>query len=96
MPSNAEDVPGTEFRLVADTVIVAIGQGVLDRFPDIETDERGLIRVDPDTMATSVVGVFAGGDVVSGGGTVVAAVADGKRAAKAILAYLERKGGGRR
>lgn len=96
IPSNAEDVPGTEFRLRADTVIEAIGQGVLERFGGIETDERGLIRVDRDTMATSVEGAFAGGDVVSGGATAVAAVADGKRAAQAIMAFLDRKEGGRR
>ncbi len=96
VPSNAQEIPGTEFRLKADTVIEAIGQGVLERFEHIETDERGLIRVDSDTMATSVPGVFAGGDVVSGGGTAVQAVADGKRAAAAIVVSLERGGGGRR
>ena len=96
VPSNAEDIPGTEFRLKVDTVIEAIGQGVLDRFEGVDTDERGLIRVEPDTMATSVRGVYAGGDIVSGGGTAVQAVADGKRAAEAIVAFLEREGGGRR
>jgi glutamate synthase (NADPH/NADH) small chain len=96
VPSNAEEIPGTEFSLRADTVIEAIGQGVLERFDRIETDERGLIRVDPDTLETSVPGVFAGGDIVSGGGTAVQAVADGKRAAAAIIGSLGRKGGGRR
>lgn len=96
VPSNAEDLPGTEFRLEVDTVIEAIGQGVLERFEGIDTDERGLIRVDPGTMATSVEGVFAAGDIVSGGATAVRAVADGKRAASSIAEYVERKGGGRR
>jgi glutamate synthase (NADPH/NADH) small chain len=108
VPSNAEDIPGTEFRLAADTVIEAIGQGVLDRFEGVETDERGIIKVDPETMATSRPGVFAGGDVSSGGATAVQAVAEGKRAAAGIVAYLDgkdakteggsttEKGGGRR
>jgi glutamate synthase (NADPH/NADH) small chain len=90
VPSNAEDVPGTEFRLVADSVIEAIGQGVLDRFEGVDTDDRGLIVVDPQTMATSAPGVFAAGDIVNGGATAVRAVAEGKRAAAGIVAYLSR------
>ena len=89
VPSNAEDVPGTEFRLVADTVIEAIGQGVLDRFEGVATDDRGLIVVEADSMATSAPGVFAAGDVVNGGATAVQAVAEGKRAAAGIAAYLD-------
>jgi len=89
VPSNAEDLPGTEFSLAADCVIEAIGQGVHDRFESLELRENGLVRVDEETLATSVEGVFAGGDVVSGGGTAVQAVADGKRAAESILAYIE-------
>jgi len=89
VPSNAEDVPGTDFSIKVDTVIVAIGQGVLDRFEGLETDDRGLVKVDAESMATSRPGVFAGGDAVSGGATVVQAVAEGKRAAAAIAAYIE-------
>ena len=88
VPSNAEEIPGTEFRLRVDTVIEAIGQGVLDRFQGIETDERGLIVVDDETMMTSTPGVFAGGDIVSGGATAVQAVAEGKKAAAAIAGYV--------
>jgi NADPH-dependent glutamate synthase beta subunit-like oxidoreductase len=95
VPSNAEEVAGTEFRLRADTVIVAIGQGILERFEGLATDERGLIRVDPETMMTSYPGIFAGGDIVSGGATVVRAVAEGKKAAESIARYLgEQPGAG--
>ncbi len=91
VPSNAEDVPGTEFRLVADSVIEAIGQGVLDRFEGVATDDRGLITVDGESMATSVPGIFAAGDIVNGGATAVQAVAEGKRAVAGIIAYLDRR-----
>ena len=98
IPSNAVDVPGTEFGLAADSIIEAIGTGVLDRFEGVETDERGVVRTDPETMATSLSGVFAGGDVVSGGATAVRAYAEGKRAAEGIIAFLDSRdteGGGR-
>jgi glutamate synthase (NADPH/NADH) small chain len=92
IPSNAVDVPGTEFGLAADSIIEAIGTGVLDRFEGVETDERGVVRTDPETMATSLSGVFAGGDVVSGGATAVRAYAEGKRAAEGIIAFLDSRG----
>ena len=95
VPSNAEDIPGTEFRLVATAVIEAIGQGVLDRYEGVDADERGIIRVDPETMATSMPGVFAAGDVVSGGATAVQAFAEGKRAAAGVSAYLSGDAPGR-
>ncbi len=88
IPDNAEEIPGTEFRLLADTVIEAIGQGAHERFDGIEADGRGLIRVDRESMMTSVPGVFAGGDVVSGGATAVQAYAEGKRAAEKIVEYV--------
>ena len=89
VPSNAEEIAGTEFRLAATAVVEAIGQGVLDRYEGVDADERGLIRVDTETMATSMPGVFAAGDVVSGGATAVQAFAEGKRAAAGIAAYLD-------
>ncbi|MFH1688936.1 MAG: FAD-dependent oxidoreductase [Candidatus Eisenbacteria bacterium] len=103
VPSNAEDVPGTEFKLSATAVIEAIGQGVRDRYEGVDADERGRIRVDAETMATSMPGVFAAGDVVSGGATAVQAFAEGKRAAAGVAAFLgdaargaaSTKGGGR-
>jgi glutamate synthase (NADPH/NADH) small chain len=94
IPANAVEIPGTEITLTADTVIEAVGQRVSDEvwvlLPGVEFDRR-LIKVDPETLATSREGVYAGGDVVSGGGTVVGAVADGVKAALSINEYLEAK-----
>ncbi len=88
VPSNAEKIHGTEFRLAADSVIEAIGQSGGDRYDGVETDRRGIVAVDPDTMMTSRTGVFACGDVTSGGATVVQAVAEGKKAAEGVDRYL--------
>ncbi|MGQ9458244.1 MAG: FAD-dependent oxidoreductase [Anaerolineae bacterium] len=90
-----EPIPGSEFLLEADTVVVAIGQA-----PDLSwlADEEGLEATrggtltvaDADTLATSVPGVFAGGDVVGLGPLIaIQAVADGLRAARSIHAYLQ-------
>ena len=74
---------------IVDTVITAIGQ-----VPDVpgglglRTSEQGLIEVDPDSLSTSMPGVFAGGDAVTGPASVIAAIAHGRRAAIAIDRYL--------
>lgn len=86
-------VPNSEFTLPADTVIAAIGERVdlsfLGERPGLSLDPKWkTIVVDKETMATNVPGVFAGGDVVSGPLSMVAAMGDGKRAAVAIDAYL--------
>lgn len=92
-PENAEDVPEVTGETRVDTIIVAIGQAIdpdLDNaLSDLNRDPKGLLIVDKETMETSVKGVYAGGDCASGcGRTVVAAVAEGRRAAKAILKAL--------
>jgi len=79
-------VPGSEFDLRADTVIKAIGQRprseLSGRFGGLEL-EHGNVVVDDDGR-TSNRRVFAGGDAVNGGASVVEAVRQGKRAALAI------------
>ncbi|TFG32312.1 4Fe-4S dicluster domain-containing protein [Candidatus Thorarchaeota archaeon] len=84
-------VPDSEFDIEVDSIIVAIGQGIdeAEYFPDIEYTEWGLIQTDPVSTQTSVEGVFAGGDAVSGPATVVWAVGAGKNAAHAIDLYLK-------
>jgi len=76
--------------LEADTVILAIGQAPDLSFLKEKTDVLGgrAIAVDPMTMETSLPGVFAGGDAVSGPATVIEAVAAGKIAAASIDRYL--------
>ena len=76
----------------ADMVIVAIGQQSdlsLTEGSPVELDERGRLRFDPSRMAASVPGVFACGEVVTGPGAAIEAVASGQRAARAVLGFLE-------
>jgi NADPH-dependent glutamate synthase beta subunit-like oxidoreductase/NAD-dependent dihydropyrimidine dehydrogenase PreA subunit len=84
-------VEGSETLFETDTVIVAIGQtgdfSFLRPEDRVET-ERGRIIVDPDTLATTAPGIYAGGDAAFGPRIAINAVADGKLAAKSIDEYL--------
>jgi homotetrameric NADPH-dependent glutamate synthase len=75
-----------------DTVIYALGTNanpiIAQSAPDLETNKWGYIVAEPDTQATNLPGVFAGGDIVTGGATVILAMGAGRRAARAISAYL--------
>lgn len=85
-------VPHSEFVIAADTVAIAIGYNadpiIKDAAPGVATNRWNLVQVHPETLATSRPGVFAGGDNVNGADLVVTALADGRRAAAAIHAYL--------
>jgi len=85
-------IPGSEFIMDVDMVIMAIGTGanplVPSTTPDMKTDKRGYIIVDPDTCKTTKKGVFAGGDIIRGSATVILAMGDGKKAARAIDEYV--------
>lgn len=85
-------VPGSEFVLEASVVIVAAGTGanpiVQSTTPDLATNRKNYIQADPETLRTSKPGVFAGGDIVTGGATVILAMGAGRKAARAIDAYL--------
>ena len=79
-------------KLDADQIILAIGQGTeLEYLDKSVRTERGLILADRETGATSVDGIFAAGDAVSGPATVVEAIATGRKAALAMDAYLRQK-----
>jgi len=79
-------VPGSNFRIPADTVVAAIGQGpnpTLQRETPALVTKHGKIAIDT-RQRTSLDGVWAGGDVVRGGSTVILAMQDGRAAAQAI------------
>jgi len=86
-----EPMPGSEFWLDVDTVIVAIGQGcnpIIQRTtPELRVTKRTTIQAD-ERGETSLAGIFAGGDVIRGGSTVLLAMKDGRRAAASIQEYL--------
>jgi NADPH-dependent glutamate synthase beta subunit-like oxidoreductase len=87
-----EVIPGSEHIIDVSHVIPATGQAphpkVSEAFGGIELTSSGTVKVDPEAFTTSLEGVFAGGDAVNGGTTVVQAVADGKLAAKSINDFL--------
>lgn len=86
---------GSEFELDVDTVIMSIGTRanplIGNSTPDLELTNRGYIIADEETGATSIPGVYAGGDIVTGSATVIAAMGAGKKAAAAINEYLQNK-----
>ncbi|MCD6443012.1 MAG: NADPH-dependent glutamate synthase [Thermotogae bacterium] len=85
-------IEGSEFVMEADMVIEAIGQTsnkiLLNAMPNLKLNKWGYIDADPQTGATNIPGVYAGGDIVTGAATVIEAMGAGKRAAKAIDSYL--------
>lgn len=83
-------IEGSEFTIGADMIILGIGQTPDLKFlpKEIELNEDGTIWVNPVTMETSLQGVFAGGDAVTGPATVIEAIEAGKRAATSIDNYL--------
>lgn len=88
-------VPGSEFELPVDSVIISVGTTpnplIKATTPSLEVNSRGGIVVD-SSGATSRVGVFAGGDAVTGAATVISAMGAGKQAAAAIHKYLSADG----
>ena len=87
------EVPGSDFALSADIVVVAIGTRanplLTASVPGLALNDHGYIETDEQGM-TSLPGVFAGGDIVRGSATVIAAMGDGKQAAAAIGRWLAR------
>jgi glutamate synthase (NADPH/NADH) small chain len=88
-------IPGSEYIMDIDMAIVAIGNGsnpiIQKTTPDLAYNKRGNIVAEESTMKTSKKGVFAGGDIVTGGATVILAMGAGRTAAAAIDGYLKDK-----
>ncbi len=87
------EVPGSEFVLDVDTVIMSLGTSpnplLRTTTPGLETNRKGCLIVNEDEMTTRD-GVFAGGDAVTGAATVILAMGAGKKGAAAIDAYLNK------
>ncbi len=85
-------VEGSEFTMDCDMFIIAVGSKtnplIAQTTEGLDSTSRNLIVADDETCATSVPGVFAGGDAVSGAATVILAMGAGKRAAAGIVDYL--------
>ncbi|MBW1785929.1 MAG: glutamate synthase subunit beta [Deltaproteobacteria bacterium] len=95
LPPQPVEMAGTDFEIDADLVLVAMGfsgpgkNRLVDDL-DMEPDDRGNIKTDDGKM-TSVEGIFAAGDMAMGQSLVVKAIADGRKAAQGIMAYLKGK-----
>jgi glutamate synthase (NADPH/NADH) small chain len=91
------EIKGSEFILPASLAIIGLGTTanplIQSTTPDLKTNTRNYISADAETGRTSKRGVFAGGDIVTGGATVILAMGAGRKAAKAIHEYLISDGG---
>jgi len=85
-------VEGSEYVMPIDMAVIAIGNGsnpiIQKTTPELQFNKWGNIIVEPETMKTSKKGVFAGGDIVTGGATVILAMGAGRKAARAIDDFL--------
>ncbi len=82
--------PGSEFEIEADMVVYAIGTNanpIIGQTSRLKLNKRGYIATD-ESLATSIPGVFAGGDIVTGAATVIEAMGAGRRAARSMKAFL--------
>ncbi len=86
------EIQGSDFILPANLVIIGVGTTanplIQSTTPDLKTTSRNYIVSDPDSTRTSKRGVFAGGDIVTGGATVILAMGAGRKAALSIHEYL--------
>lgn len=85
-----EAVPGSEFEIETDMVVFAIGTNanpILGQTSGLKLDKRGYIVTD-ENLQTSIAGVFAGGDIVTGAATVIQAMGAGRKAARGMKAWL--------
>lgn len=88
-------IEGSNFTIEVDTAVFAVGQSpnpvVRECETNLQTTKWGGIIVDEETMATSIPGVYAGGDAVTGAATVITAMGAAKKAARAMDEYIRNK-----
>ena len=88
-------IPNSEFEIDIDTVVVSVGVSpnplIPASLPDLKMTDWGTIVVDKDTMQSSIPELFAGGDIVRGGATVILAMGDGRKAAAGMHEYIQEK-----
>jgi len=89
------DIAGSNFEMDCDMAVIAIGLKANELLtkvtPELKLDKYGDVVVHTETMETSMPGVFAGGDIVGGEGTVIEAMGMAKKASKAIIDYLSKQ-----
>ena len=89
------EIPGSEFVLDVDTVIMSIGTSpnplIRSTTPGVEANKHGCLIVNEETNQTTKEGVYAGGDAVTGAATVILAMGAGKKAAASIDEYIKSK-----
>lgn len=90
------EVPGKTVTVEVDEVIVSVGVSpnplLAQSTPELQTSKRGTLVVNEDTLqSVSMPVIFAGGDIVRGGATVILAMGDGRRAAKAMDEWIKSK-----
>ncbi len=84
-------IEGSEFVMEIDLAVIAVGNGtnpLLRNTPGLEFSDKNTLKVDPQTLQTTRRGVFAGGDIVTGGATVISAMGAGRQAAQSINSFL--------
>ncbi len=83
---------GSEYLIDVDTVVVSVGVSpnplISQSLPNLKVSRWGTLEVNPDTLQTSIPDLFAGGDIVRGGATVILAMGDGRKAAASMHDYL--------
>ncbi len=88
-------IPNSEFEIDVDTVVVSVGVSpnplIPASLPNLKMTDWGTIVVDQDTMQSSIPELFAGGDIVRGGATVILAMGDGRKAAAGMHKYIQEK-----
>lgn len=88
-------IEGSEFVIEVDTVVVSVGVSpnpLIPRYmPNLDVSAWGTINVNKDSMQSSIPDIFAGGDIVRGGATVILAMGDGRKAAASMDRYIKQK-----